>query len=134
MSIENNKFKGTVLILGSSCMYSLMACLIKCAAEIGSYRMAFIRFLFGLCIFCVLMLTGKIKLKFNNWALLTARGIIGGTCVWITYLAIKELGIGKGTVIMYSYPVYASLFGVIILQEKLRAANFISIGCALTGL
>ncbi|MBW8016634.1 MAG: DMT family transporter [Planctomycetes bacterium] len=135
MSIENDKFKGTALILGSSCMYSLMACLIKITADsISSYRIAFVRFLFGLCLFCILVLSGKLKLKFTNWALLTARGIIGGTAVWITYLAIKELGIGKGTVIMYSYPVYASLFGVIILKEKLRLTNFISIGCALCGL
>lgn len=134
MSIENNKFKGTALILASSCVYSVMACLIKYASEIGSYRMSFIRFLFGLCILCVLMLTGKIRLKFNNRALLVARGVLGGTAVWITYLAIVKLGISKGTVIMFSYPVYASIFGVIILKEKLRLINLFSIVCALVGL
>ena len=134
MSIENNKFKGTCLILASSCMYSLMACLIKSAAEIGAFRISFIRFLFGLCVLCVLMLTGRIKLKFNNWALLAARGVLGGTAVWITYLAIVKLGISKGTVIMYSYPVYASIFGVIILKEKFRLTNLVSIICALVGL
>lgn len=134
MSIEDNKFKGTALILSSSCVYSVMACLIKYASEIGSYRMAFVRFLFGLCIFCGLMLTGKIRLKFNNRALLIARGVLGGTAVWIAYLAIVKLGIAKGTVIMFSYPVYASIFGVIILKEKLRLINLFSIACALVGL
>jgi drug/metabolite transporter (DMT)-like permease len=134
MSIENNKFKGASLIIGSSCMYSLMACLIKSASEISSYKTSFIRFIFGLCILSVLILTGKIRLKFTNWILLTARGILGGTAVWITYLAIVKLGIGKGSVILLSYPVYASLFGVIILKEKLRLTNFISLTCALLGL
>lgn len=134
MSIENNKFKGTALILSSSCVYSVMACLIKSAAEIGSYRISFIRFLFGLCILCVLMLTGKIRLKFNNRALLVARGILGGTAVWIAYLAIVKLGIAKGTVIIYSYPVFASVFGVIILKEKFRLINLVSIVFALVGL
>ena len=121
-------------MLSSSCMYSMMACLIKSASEIGAYRMSFIRFLFGLCVLCVLMLTGRIRLKFNNWALLTARGIIGGTAVWITYLAIVKLGLAKGTVIIYSYPVFASIFGVIILKEKFRLVNLVSIVFALAGL
>lgn len=134
MSIENNKFKGTLLMLSSSCMFSAMACLIKYASDIGADRISFIRFLFGLCLLCVLVLTGRIRLKFNNWALLTARGIIGGTAVWITYLAIVKLGLAKGTVIIYSYPVFAGIFGVIILKEKFRLINLVSIVFALAGL
>ena len=135
MSVETNKIQGTALILGSSFMYSLMALLIKVASEAtNSYNMAFVRFLFGLCFLSVLLLTGRIRLKFNNWMLLIARGIIGGTAVWITYLAIEKLGIFKGPLILFSYPVYASLFGVFILKEKLLLKNIAAIGLAVAGL
>ena len=139
MSIETNKIKGTTLILGSACMYSAMACMVKIASDptnffkANSYQISFIRFLFGLCFLGGLSLTGRIKLKFTNWPLLIARGVIGGTAVWITYLAVEKLGLVKGPLILYTYPVYASVFGVFILKEKLHLKNLAAIGLALIG-
>jgi drug/metabolite transporter (DMT)-like permease len=134
MSIETNKIKGAALILGSACMYSAMACMIKVASEsTNAYVMSFIRFLFGLCVLGGLSLTGRINLKFTNWPLLVARGVIGGTAVWITYLAVEKLGLVKGPLILYTYPVYGSIFGVFILKEKLHLKNIAAIGCALIG-
>jgi drug/metabolite transporter (DMT)-like permease len=134
MSIETNKIRGVMLMLGSACMYSAMACMIKVASEsTNAYVMSFIRFLFGLCVIGGLSLTGRINLKFTNWPLLIARGVIGGTAVWITYLAVEKLGLVKGPLILYTYPVYGSIFGVFILKEKLHLKNIAAIGCALVG-
>lgn len=139
MSIETDKIKGTVLMLGSVCMYSGMACMIKVASDpagpfkADSYQMSFIRFLFGLCVLGGLNISGKIKLKFTNRPLLIARGVIGGTAVWITYLAVEKLGLVKGPLILYTYPVYGSLFGIFILKEKLHLKNIAALGFALFG-
>ncbi|MCF7958888.1 MAG: DMT family transporter [Phycisphaerae bacterium] len=134
MSIETNKIKGAALILGSGCMYSAMACMIKIASEsTNSYVMAFIRFLLGLCVLGGLSLTGRINLKFTNWPLLIARGVIGGIAVWITYLAVEKLGLVKGPLILYTYPVYGSIFGIFILKEKLHGKNLAAIGLAIAG-
>jgi len=86
-----------------------------------------------MCVISGLALTGRITLKFTNWPLLIARGVIGGTAVWITYLAIEKLGLVKGPLILYTYPVYGSIFGVFILKEKLHVVNLAAIGCALVG-
>lgn len=134
MSLEHNKIKGVTFILASSIVYSGMACLIKVSAELGSYRMAFGRFLIGLLFMSSLWASGRIKMRFNNKPLLVARGVVGCTAIFLTIFAIVTLGIGKGTVILYSYPVYASLFGVLFLKEKLRPVNFIALGVALFGL
>jgi len=134
MSIDTNKIRGATLILGSACMYSAMACMIKMASDsTNAYVMSFIRFLFGLCVLGGLSLTGRINLKFTNWPLLIARGVIGGTAVWITYLAVEKLGLVKGPLILYTYPVYGSIFGVFILKEKLHLINLAAIGFALVG-
>jgi drug/metabolite transporter (DMT)-like permease len=140
MSIEINKIKGVSLILGSGCMYSAMTYMIKIASDptsqfkANSYQMSFIRFLVGLCVLSALNFTGRIKLKFTNWPLLTARGVIGGIAVWITYLAIAKLGMAKGPLILYSYPVYASIFAIFMLKEKLHPKNIVAIVFAFIGI
>jgi drug/metabolite transporter (DMT)-like permease len=131
---EHNKIKGVSLILLSSVLFSAMACLVKVFAGMGAYRMAFGRFFVGLLIMSSLWATGRIRLRFNNKPLLVIRGVVGSTAIFLTILAVVKLGIVKGTVILYSYPVYASLFGALFLKERLRAGNFAALGLALGGL
>jgi drug/metabolite transporter (DMT)-like permease len=134
MSIEYNKFKGTVLILSSSVLYSITACLIKVGSDLGAYRSTFGRFAVGLIILLLLAGSGRIKLRFTNKPLLIARGLIGSAVLCVAVLAIIKIGIGKGTVIMFTYPVYASLFGALLLKEKLKVANLFSLLFAMVGL
>lgn len=134
MSLEYNKFKGTSLILLSSVLYSIMACLIKVASDLGSYRSAFGRFTIGLFLLLMLAGTGRIKLRFTNWPLLIARGVIGSAVVWVSVVAMIKIGVGKGTVILFTYPIYASIFGALLLKEKLKVVNLFSLLCAFAGL
>ena len=134
MSVEQSKIKGVVFILASSVIYSGMSCLIKYAAELGPWRMVLGRFVTGLCVLGTLWVSGKKPLRFTNKPLLLARGIIGSTVVMITVLSIVKIGIGKSTVILYSYPIYASLFGALFLKEHLRPRNFAALGLAIGGL
>lgn len=134
MSDEHNKIKGVVFILASSVIYSGMSCLIKYAAELGAYRMVLGRFLVGLTVLGALWISGKRKLKFTNKPLLVARGVIGSTVILITVVSILNIGIGKSTVILYSYPIFASIFGAVFLKEHLRPMNFVALGLAIAGL
>lgn len=134
MELKIEKTKGTLLILASVCFYSVMACLIKSISHISVRQITFLRFLIGLIILCLAFMGGKIQLKFTNRPLLLMRGLVGCTAIFITYLAIIKLGLVKGTVILYSYPVFASLFGAWFLKERLGWSNAAALALGLTGL
>lgn len=132
--MQIQKTKGSLYILGSCVIYSVTACLIKTISSVNIYQMTFTRFAIGLLILCMLALTGRIKFRFTNWRLLFMRGLFGGLGVFITYIAIVKIGVSKGMVIIFSYPVFASLFGAYFLKERLRWTNFVALGGAIIGL
>lgn len=134
MIVSRSKYKGVIFILASSVIYSGMSCLIKYASELGAFRMTLGRFVVGLCVLSALWASGKRPLRFSNKRLLIARGVIGGAVILITVVSILKIGVGKSTVILYSYPIFASLFGAVFLREKLRPMNLAALGLAVIGL
>jgi drug/metabolite transporter (DMT)-like permease len=64
-------------------------------------------------------LAGVTRLKpVNRWWLIV-RGLIGATSVYFFFRGITMLGLGKGTVLNYTYPVFAALLAPLMLKEKL---------------
>lgn len=126
--------KGIFLTLGSVVFFSLMAVLVKSIPNVSSYQTTFFRFAIGLGIIGILSMFGVINLKFNDKKNLFWRGLIGGVAVYLFYLAILKLGVGKGSVYIYSYPVFATLFSMIILKEKVEPIKFVVIFISICGL
>ena len=89
--------KGILLTLGSVVFFALMAVLVKAIPNVSSYQTTFFRFTIGVGIIGILSLFGVIKLKFNDWKGLFWRGFVGGIAVYLFYLAILKLGVGKGS-------------------------------------
>ncbi|HBL74371.1 MAG: hypothetical protein A2W90_19815 [Bacteroidetes bacterium GWF2_42_66] len=130
----SNNLKGILLTLSSVVSFALMAALVRAVPHVSSFQSSFFRFSIGLGIICILGLFRIIPMQFNDRKNLFLRGFIGGIAVYLFYLAIVKLGIGKGSVYVYSYPVFATLFSMIILKEKVEPIKFIPIGAAIGGL
>lgn len=126
--------KGILLTLGSVVFFALMAILVKAIPNVSSYQTTFFRFTIGVGIIGILSLFGIIKLKFNDWRGLFWRGFVGGIAVYLFYLAILKLGVGKGSVYIYSYPIFATIFSMIILKEKVEPVKFAIIALSFAGL
>ena len=126
--------KGILLTLGSVVFFALMAVLVKAIPNVSSYQTTFFRFTIGVGIIGILSLFGIIKLKFNDWRGLFWRGFVGGIAVYLFYLAILKLGVGKGSVYIYSYPIFATIFSMIILKEKVEPVKFVIIAVSFAGL
>ena len=126
--------KGVLLTLGSVVFFALMAVLVKAIPNVSSYQTTFFRFAIGLGIIGILSLFGVIHLKFNDRKNLFWRGFVGGAAVYLFYLAILKLGVGKGSVYIYSYPIFATLFSMLILKEKVEPIKFVVIFISFAGI
>jgi drug/metabolite transporter (DMT)-like permease len=126
--------KGILLTLGSVVFFALMAVLVKAIPNVSSYQTTFYRFAIGLGIISILAQFGIINLRFNDKKNLFWRGLVGGVAVYLFYLAIIKLGVGKGSVYIYSYPIFATLFSMFILKEKVEPIKFVVIFISFAGL
>jgi drug/metabolite transporter (DMT)-like permease len=130
----SNHSKGVWLTLGSVISFALMAVLVKAIPNVSSYQTTFFRFAIGLGIIGILSLFGVINLRFNDRKNLFWRGLVGGVAVYLFYLAIIKLGVGKGSLYIYSYPIFATLFSMLILKEKVEPIKFVVIFISFIGL
>lgn len=130
----SNNSKGILLTLGSVVFFALMAILVKAIPHVSSYQTTFFRFAIGLGILGILSLFGIIRLQFNDRKNLFWRGMVGSVAVYLFYLAIIKLGVGKGSVYIYSYPIFATLFSMLILKEKVEPIKFVVIFISFAGL
>jgi len=132
--ITKDEHKGIVLILASTAAFCLMSGLVRYASDIDPYKTTLFRFIVGLGILGTAALLGKIKLRFVNGPLLLFRGLTGGIAILIFFFSISKLGVGKGTVLIYSFPIFGSIFSSIFLKEKIGAIRFGAILMAFAGI
>jgi drug/metabolite transporter (DMT)-like permease len=134
MSGLEHKTRGAAFIFAGCGFFCIAGSLIKFGSYIGVYKLAFFRFVIGLFLVAAVAMSGRARLAFNNKKLLFLRGLAGGTAVFIGILSITKLGLGKGMVLVSSYPIFASIFGAIFLKERLRAINAAAILTAMVGI
>jgi len=131
---NTGQYRGTVLILASTVFFCLMSGLVRYASDIDPYKTTLFRFVVGLGILGTAALFGRIKLRFNNGLLLFLRGLIGGVAILICFWSIAKLGVGKGTVLIYAFPIFGSIFSAILLKEKVGVVRFVAVLAAFVGI
>ena len=126
--------KGIILMTASSLAFSLMSGLVIYASNIDSFKTTLFRFVIGIGLLGTAALFGKIKLKFVHGPFLFLRGLTGGCAVFLFFLSISKLGVARGTVISFSYPIFASIFGAIFLRERIGFLKAIALTAAFAGI
>jgi len=103
----------------SSILFSAMSLLIPFTHSVSTSIIVSARFVTGIVAITALALLGFGRLRPVNRWWLVVRGIIGATSVYFFYRGIMMLGLGKGTILNYTYPVFAALLAPLLLKEKL---------------
>ncbi len=118
----------------ASVFFCMTGCLVKYGSHIGAYRMAFFRFVIGLGLIAIAVMSGRVTLVFNNKKLLFLRGLAGRIAILIGLVSITKLGLGKGMVLICSYPIFASVISAVFLKERLRMFDIGAILTAIVGI
>jgi len=112
---------GLLSMFGSALCFSVTSTLIRFAPNIDPFTSSLYRFAIGMALLGSAAMTKRIRLEFTNTSLLFSRGLFGGVAVFLFFWSINAIGLGKGTVLSYSYPLFAAVWGVILLGEKVSA-------------
>ena len=134
MPRAENIARGAVLMVLASGFFCIAGYLVKCGVSMGVHKLVFFRFAIGLGLIATAAISGRVKLVLVNKRLLFLRGLTGGIAVCITFLSIATLGLGKGMVLICSYPVFAAVIGAIFLRERLRLLDIGAIVTAIVGI
>lgn len=111
-----------------------MIWLIRYASYINSQTTTLFRFVVGLGVIGLLAMTGRARLTFVNKRGLLVRGLLGGVSVWMCFVSITKLGIVKSSLIGYSYPVFAALFSVLLIKERICLFKVVGLAGACAGM
>jgi drug/metabolite transporter (DMT)-like permease len=130
----NHSFKGLALISAANFAFCGMACLIRYASDLNAYTTSLFRFIVGIGIIGTLAMSGKMRLNFVDKKGLFARGLLGSISVFIGFISIIKLGIILASIIVYTYPVFATIFGAIFLRERVPLSRYFFISIAIVGM
>ena len=125
--------RGLLSMLCSALCFSATSTLIRLAPNIDPFKSSLFRFAIGLTLLGTAAICKRIRLDFSNTPLLIARGLTGGLSVFIFFWSINAIGLGKGTLLSYTYPVFAAIWGVILLGEKVSPRLWMFIALAFFG-
>jgi len=110
---------GMPVMAASSLLFSLMSVLIPLAHGVSASLIASARFLTGIIVILGMALVMRTGLKAVNRWWLVARGLIGAASVYLLFRGIQNLGLGQGTILNYTYPIFASLLAPIMIGERI---------------
>ncbi|HUK56674.1 MAG TPA: DMT family transporter [Nitrospiria bacterium] len=102
---------GMILMLLAATCIGVQAYFVKRASEYtGAAEIAFLRFLTSYLIIQTATTAGWIEIRLVNRRLVLARGILGGIGNLLYFYAIAATRLSNAMVLLYSYPIFASLY------------------------
>jgi drug/metabolite transporter (DMT)-like permease len=100
---------------------------------VGAGETVFVRFALGLLFIGAICLFRRRWLTTSQPGMLLLRGVLGGFAVLLYFFSIQTSGAARGTLLNYTYPVWANLFSI-FLGRRPSGAFWFGLGVALLGL
>src|SRR5581483_1468532 len=114
------KKKGWLLLCLSNLFFGFLPVTVKWSDQLhfSPVQVTFFRFAFATLGILLLAALGWQKLRIVNVQALFWRGFFGGTTVLFYFLAIHWTTVAKGTLLNYTYSIWANVFSVLFLKQK----------------
>ncbi len=112
--------KAIKYMLISTLSFTLMNAFVKYLIDINSYQIVFFRSAGSLFFTFGYLYKHKIPMLGNQRKLLILRGLVGVTSMTLFFLSIKYITLGSAVSLRYIAPIFASIFAVFLLKEKVK--------------
>ena len=126
--------KGMLVMAASSVLFAAMSMLVPLAKGASTSVVTAARFITGILIITGFAASGITRLTAKNRLWLIVRGVIGAASVYLFFRAIVTLGLGKGTILNHTYPIFAALLAPLMLRERLHLDVLAAIGVSFVGI
>lgn len=94
---------------------------------VNVFWIGWVRFLAGLAVMVVPAWLGAWSLRVHNKPILVARGILGSLGIFLFFVAVGSVGLGRGTVLFYLMGVFGTLAGIVMLKEHPRPVVWLAV-------
>ena len=120
-------------MLISTLAFACMNSTVKYLSDVSTYQIVFFRSLGSLFFTFGFLLKNGIPIIGKNNKLLICRAIVGATSMLFFFMSVKYLSIGTAVSLRYVAPIFASVFAVFLLKEKIKSLQWLFFLISLLG-
>ncbi len=120
-------------MLISTFAFACMNATVKHLEGISAYQIVFFRALGSLVFTFWFLRQHKISMKGTHHTLLILRGVVGVSSMLLFFSAIKYVAVGTAISLRYLAPVFAAVFAVFVLKERIKPIQWLFFCIAFTG-
>ena len=112
-------------MLLSALAFTGMNGLLKYLAEYSAYEVVFFRAFGSLFFTFGYLWTKRIPVLGTHRKLLVLRGLVGATSMLLYFMAIHYMPLGSAVALRYIAPIFAAVFAILLLHEKVRPVQWL---------
>lgn len=120
-------------MLMATFFFAVMNVFVKQLSSIPAMEIVFFRCLVSALICFVGIWRAKVDWRGNNNALLIARGSFGTIALFTFFLTVQNIPLATAVTIQYLSPIFTTFIAVFLLNEKVRALQWIFYALAFAG-
>ncbi len=123
-------------LFGSAFFFGLSAVLARIAARPGGMnggQVTLVRFAFGIAAVGAIFRARPGTFRPVRYGLLASRGLFGGIAALLYFLAIQRIPAGEATLLNNTFPIWAVLLSLLLLDERPTGHLAVALGVAVAG-
>ena len=117
----------------STLAFACMNAIVKHLTDIGAFQIVFFRSVSSLFFTFGFLIKNKIPILGNNRKLLVLRGIVGVISMSLFFMSTKYLPIGTAVSLRYMAPIFAAVFAIYFLKERIKPMQWVFFFMAFAG-
>ena len=117
--------KAILFMIISTFSFSLMNSFVKYLSHFPTFEIVFFRTIGSLVLGTSYILINKIPILGNNRRFMIFRALAGLTAMSLFFMSLLYLPVGTAVSLRYLAPIYAAIFAVLLLKEKLKPIQWL---------